>query len=389
MYLPSDDIRRQIDKSNCTLDGLQYERKENRTRPSKRTYPEYVSNAMGATKKKSKNGVKGLWPLHQLPYSEDILWIKDAMHCFNNIIKDSINVLTPSNSSFSNRTESARVRNVCQSLGIHKSIHVNQGLHGPVTNHPKWVFSKKDIEEIHEDLKDVEKGCQKPFSCGGGTHSHDKLMFATLYAKSVLKNRGDEQVSNNILTLFDIITYLTNYSFKKEMIPRLVDKICSTLADREGLLPPSEATYAIHEIVHVAEQIPEAGPPMFSNLYKYERANKYLKNLIQNQKSPMSSLVKNYLVVELSSISLINSDHSLERVQDISQYTDKTMCSHIMSGYNALAKLSYDKETKILKTDHDDFIQINDPSELLVPNETLLDFVNDNGFNCNRREGSS
>jgi hypothetical protein len=85
----------------------------------------------------------------------------------------------------------------------------------------------------------------------------------------------------------------------------MIPELKSLLANREGLLPSCEMTYALHGIVHVADQIQRIGPPRLSSMYPYERGNKKLKGLIMNNSAPISSLVKNYLLSELSVFSVV------------------------------------------------------------------------------------
>ncbi len=60
------------------------------------------------------------------------------------------------------------------------------------------------------------------------------------------------------------------------------------------LLPPSESTYALHEIIHVCSQIEETGPPRFNCLFMFERVNLFFKRMIKNKHHHMASIIKSY-----------------------------------------------------------------------------------------------
>jgi len=68
------------------------------------------------------------------------------------------------------------------------------------------------------------------------------------------------------------------------------------LVEHSALFPPTEQTYALHELVHIVKQIPKIGPPKFNNLFMYERVNSTLKRMIKNKCNSMPSIVKAYAV---------------------------------------------------------------------------------------------
>ena len=68
------------------------------------------------------------------------------------------------------------------------------------------------------------------------------------------------------------------------------------LVEHSALFPPTEQTYALHELVHIVKQIPNIGPPKFNNLFMYERVNATLKRMIKNRCNSMPSIVKAYAV---------------------------------------------------------------------------------------------
>jgi hypothetical protein len=67
-----------------------------------------------------------------------------------------------------------------------------------------------------------------------------------------------------------------------------------TLIEHSMLFPPSESTYALHEIIHVCSQIEKTGPPRFNCLFMFERVNLFLKRMIKNKHHHMASIIKSY-----------------------------------------------------------------------------------------------
>ena len=60
------------------------------------------------------------------------------------------------------------------------------------------------------------------------------------------------------------------------------------------MFPPSESTYALHELIHVGAQTEITGPPRFNSLFMFERVNLYLKRMIKNKHSHAASIIKAY-----------------------------------------------------------------------------------------------
>lgn len=152
----------------------------------------------------------------------------------------------------------------CKDKGIHRHLYTSQDIFGnPLP--AKWIFSDEAIETVNrkmEMLRGVGAGLKNPIIQGGGEYSHDKIQFATKYARQVIdpNTMGDPRVTKNILDLFDFITKLTESEFLENELDGLLDSLYDLLSDHEGLLPISEATYTLHELVHVTSQIRECGP---------------------------------------------------------------------------------------------------------------------------------
>ena len=106
-YLPLNDTRRLKNSVRNGRDAvLHYSFDEKRKTPKKRTYAEYIASADIAMehnygrKDKSFNheGVKKRSCLTILPYDCHIHKTVDCMHCFNNVIRDMVGSLRPTNS---------------------------------------------------------------------------------------------------------------------------------------------------------------------------------------------------------------------------------------------------------------------------------------------------
>jgi hypothetical protein len=155
--------------------------------------------------------------------------------------------------------------------------------------------------------------------------------------------------------------------------------IYETLSDHDGLLPPTESTYAFHELAHIGQQITKCGPPVFSNMYKYERFNKYLKNIIKNRRAPISSLVKNYLIAESSTMNLGTNFDELQQIVDIFRYVDRGISSNIVgAGLNGLAQLRFDESSRRLMYKEINLIgeELDESdSQLSFPNPSLMKFL--------------
>lgn len=249
---------------------------ESRPPPEMRTYDEYLANpniyesAKKSNNKKkpsAQNGVKGRMKFCDLDYAECIHWTKDPMHTVTNIISNSIHLFN----KLKNRTEKTSVREECKKQQIHEHLWRGTLFAGETT--AKWIFEKEQIQQINEDMKKLKVG--SGFSLlmeNGGEYSSDKLEFATKYARSVIKNNyGDPKVTENTLQLFDFIKYLFQKTFQKHEIDKNIQNLYSILSDREGFLPNSECTYALHEIIHISHQIKIVGPPLLCNMFKFER----------------------------------------------------------------------------------------------------------------------
>jgi len=127
---------------------------------------------------------------------------------------------------------------------------------------------------------------------GSGRNSHDTILWATTWAPWCLRHKLDDAncqpYVENILEMFDIMGMLHSSTlrvdkFNEDFILRLQD----ALVRRSGLMPPSESTMTLHELMHTCHQVLEQGVTRVSTLFKFERVNHFLKTLLQNKAAGM------------------------------------------------------------------------------------------------------
>jgi hypothetical protein len=139
---------------------------------------------------------------------------------------------------------------------------------------------------------------------GKAKNSHDTVKYATngwatfaLYDFSE-SNEEIQKYFDVKIELFLIISELLTGSINTKTLPNLRTRAINILIKHSALFPPSESTYALHEIIHVIEQIEYIGPPRYSSMFMFERANLYLKRLVKNKNHPFASLIKSYSTAE-------------------------------------------------------------------------------------------
>jgi hypothetical protein len=348
-YLAQNDPLRQKSTSKARKNdsGRQYSWKESGVAPSKIAYDDYITKHY-----------PDIWPLHPLPYAHLIGWSKDMMHTFANVIKDSVNVIRPSvQGKFENRTSKLNVREACKEANVHAHLHI---VSGQPCQQPAWVFSPTEIKDVNTamDGMHVAKNLKRPFKHGGGKNSHDKILWATKYAKTCLIGKGYTSVTNNILDLFEIMDFLVGSEFSRSnMQEEFLPYVYQVLSIHEGELPISEASYTLHELLHVAQQVTENGPPILSSLFKHERQMKYLKSLMKNPTKPVGSIAKNYILSE-ASCSRVGLDISnIDIMKELFIHTEKNVASKVSSAMQALTQVHYDVEGEYLycTEDHEFF----------------------------------
>ena len=310
-YLAPQDERRKAKSKKNKKEGLHFSFDEEGRTPTKRTYAEYIEDGTFADHHNgvlpvdtgySRNGVKGVWSLHVLPYADKIHWTYDLMHTFANIITDSIKSITVSHSGRAgklykneNRTYCDSVVTACEKERIHSSISG-----GSV---PSWVISANDCIDIDSSQKLIigsftsEEFVQNVMRGHHAERSHDSIYWAVVYSRWLLRDRGP--VVDNILDIFDSMAVLNS---NRLHVPSVNDvtypNLIEALIKRSGLVPPSECPITLHELVHVCDQVMEIGSPRYSTLYKFEKINKLLKAFLFNKaKGPLNIDVSIHYVI--------------------------------------------------------------------------------------------
>ena len=120
------------------------------------------------------------------------------------------------------------------------------------------------------------------------------MFFRWMLRKRVEYSKAIE----NMLQIFDVIGFLTANKLSKDIVEHLGREAIDLLVKRTGLVPPSECTITMHELLHVISQSHNIGCPRFSNLYKFERVNKSLKSTLKNVARGFASIMKNYMQKE-------------------------------------------------------------------------------------------
>jgi hypothetical protein len=178
----------------------------------------------------------------------------------------------------------------------------------------------------------------------------------------------------NMLAIFDVIAHLCQYKFhREEGVVEMSRYLKDLLSDREELLPPCESTYPFHELVHVVEQILELGPPMMCSLFKYERKNRWLKGLIKNKRSPLSSLMKNYLISESCNMIHGRDVESYHRMTELFHLSPPSVRDNISKTIKAIKKLGFDPIQNIITCDPEDI-----ESDATIQDDTgIIEFLCD------------
>lgn len=136
-----------------------------------------------------------------------------------------------------------------------------------------------------------------------------------------LRKKGDSKYINNICDIFDLFARLHASRLNSTLlVTELRSKLVSLLVTRSGLVPPSECTITLHEIMHVFDQIAEVGVPRMSSLYKFERMNHILKELLQNNAKGLASILKNFVDHERISMTMSLSAQNIDRLKQMTKY---------------------------------------------------------------------
>lgn len=83
----------------------------------------------------------------------------------------------------------------------------------------------------------------------------------------------------------------------------LKERFISLVVDRLGFVPACEATLPLHDICHIFDDISTHGLIRYRNLFKYERMNNFMKQLLKNRARGLASIMKNYNTHERTTMS--------------------------------------------------------------------------------------
>ena len=279
--------------------------------PVDKSYANYIRdgslfNASTDPKIKHINGVKGIWAFDILPYASLIMKTKDRMHTSQHVVEDSLRVLIPSKGYHSNRTEKASVRSACQEKRIFPVLYSvdenNKKLIIP------WLLDKTTIEIHDTKLRSVigAKKVEIPnkiMKRRKGRTTAESIMYATNgWAAWCLHSESNDAIDpyvDNILKLYDVIRILNSNKINLTDVDGIRNLAINALVEHSALFPPCEQTYALHELIHIVDQIPKIGPAKFNSLFTFERVNATLKRMMKNRCSSMPSIAKAYAVCNI------------------------------------------------------------------------------------------
>jgi hypothetical protein len=318
-YLPVDDVRRNK-RPPRIVPNYQFMynyRTEIATTPRMFNYAEYIAAGLEYQNRDEKsikaiNGVKGVWAFDVLPYGQHIWMTKDKMHTGDHVVKDSLNTLARSVNGHENRTEKITVRTACENDKMFPFLY-EEDEEGKKIPHAPWTANRY-IETKH-DLKlkhvigavsvEIPKSIWKKKK---GRTSQETIMYGSdgwatwcLYCPELLPSTP---YIDNKLKLFDVLRILNSSRIKGRDLTAIFTLTIDALVEHSALFPPTEQTYALHELVHIVQQIQNIGPPKFNNLFMYERVNSTLKRMIKNKCNSMASIVKAYAVIYLKIINV-------------------------------------------------------------------------------------
>lgn len=303
-YLNADDPRRSkhpghqcYNIGECTLPP-----------PTVRSYDDYVANGSAFLSLPSEektapganvNGVKGIWAFHILPYAEHICWTKDFMHSGDHLIKDALNLFKKTGNGHDNRTQKDTVKINCRNLRLFPAVYNDSN------KPPPWTLSRKSGLLHDVKLKNVIGALsvdipKKIFKKRKGRNTHETISYGTNGWATWALHTEDLSLRRYLdckLDLFDLLSVLKSGRIKYENLSGLREKLVNALVQHALLFPPSEQTYALHELIHVCDQIPKIGPPRFNNCYLFERLNLTMKRFIRNKCHSMPSIIKSYAVI--------------------------------------------------------------------------------------------
>lgn len=312
-YLSSDDVRRRKRPTNVLHSNLMYNiRDDTEPPPTIRTYSDYLRDGNEFLNRDSKkikhvNGVKGIWAFDILPYARMIVKTKDRMHTSEHVIVDALRLFSPSKDYHINRTQKPVEQLACEKLKIHPILYttfVDEKGKTKKQNIP-WILPKSITSHHDSKLKHVigvsrSEIPKKILKKRKGRNTHEAIVYGTNgWAQWCLYSPDEEDCEPyvaNKLKLFDCLRKLNSNRIKLQDVEILKKNVIDVLVEHSALFPPCEQTYALHELIHLVDQIPKMGPPKFTNLFSFERVNSTLKRMNKNRCSSMASIAKVYAV---------------------------------------------------------------------------------------------
>jgi hypothetical protein len=305
-YLDATDLRRQHKINAGQHKGLQYLAAKphldiNNRIPKDRTYEEYVQQGEEAEQLGLDHiaGVKGVWTFNRLPYASSICCIKDYMHTASNVIQDSLSVLKKDTAKHNNRCSRSVVKRDCITARLHPTIYSDNY----VTVVLPWTIDSAlaklaDQRMLRTIGTTTTERIKNVFTKGKAKNCHDTIYYGTTFALWCTDQLflNENKWLSNKLDIFEMLGQLNAGRFKTEYQESMFRQMCSILATHEGLFPPCECTWTLHESLEIIKLLRIMGPPRFNNLFKYERVNLYLKKMVLNKSKGIASANKNYLV---------------------------------------------------------------------------------------------
>ena len=235
-------------------------------------------------------GVRGVWNFVILPYGHLIHLTMDMMHTLNNVIRDTLDSLRPSHAgdpgryyAHVNRTYKRAVVEACEGEGIFQK----QFRELKNNKLPPWVLPKAECLQIDRGMQRVlgawkcDEVARFIMRSGGAQKSHDTIQWAETFAQRSLGNKNT--YTDNLLNIYNIMGILNASRLHVPTVTTDVrDNLLKALTTRSGLVPLSECTVTLHEMMHLIDQVQEVGSCRHSTLFKFEKMNKVMKGCVKN-----------------------------------------------------------------------------------------------------------
>ena len=195
------------------------------------------------------------------------------MHAFTHAVTDTLALLKRPSHKKENRLLKFNNRDACRKNRIFPFMYVD------LQKKPKFPWSVSKLVEKQHDakLKNTigSKSVnipQKIYKRGHGKTSHESIMYAIHgWAQWCLHDENNVEIQPYLdikIELFNLLSILNACRIKWSDVNNIRDRLISLLVNHSALFPPIEQTYALHELIHICDQIPEIGPSYFNNLFQ-------------------------------------------------------------------------------------------------------------------------